>query len=1612
MFNAHDVTSANADAFYYMHPERAQYADSLTDSEDDRNSRGEYLIAADSETGYQTEASGANSEAEEATESEVESARHRVYLALPKTRGAPDGVRERPKKREERDAMPNVNSAERTTPQTRTTRRLVFDGVHLPTKEAVQNRPNKQIGRLPDIPQTKDPPAHNKEPESLPEIRPVDARKVRFEVPQVDMDMPPAPPPTAERTARIREIDSSVRTCVPTPGPTAEEPISGNSKTSGRQSDLQTTIDVNSVLDRLLNLSIPLSVGEAFALSKEIRNGIQDRIRMKNVKAVLIGRSVSHPILANWNWQRSEGILIKVEMETGGRKVFAIIDTGSQLDVVRADIAALVIHRPVDMSRVTNMNDANGGRGQLRGLIDEVEFNCGGVITKTDLWVSQQAPFELLLGRPWQRSNLVTIDERDEGTYLVFKDPDTRKPRYELLAIPHEHSGDSYHFTPLNGYAVITEAFEERQEPAFCAQLPPPPPPKPDKLLTEGSESAPAMRQPCFELLVELIQLARIWLAIVSLGSGYILLYMETSVRRQIQGNEYKGRREDDNPPSNTESTTPPNSPDFAPTTLLAMTSPAPHSSSHALPSEIQPGESQVLNRLRFHQFGPRDAAELDPNDPHIVQRVADQQWDAHMRGEPPHVRPGFLAAPQTVYLGYDVQDEQETHYGVMINARMLLHNPLTGLPGCQNGHAYFYFKAAPEHPHTQWSMEVPYAEDRRIHAPVSATRNKSQDDSMEDETDVSNGDDLRRDPFLAYGERSACAHSARPLASAMAVAGRPIPRDRGLKYVHFPADRIPPFATSHMQQVGTTNGEPVLKFRLSNGAPTSAGAPESPARFDTPIPPYKFHHTCPPLDSYAPLSPLGELELTPLPNERTHDELAVSNTAPDHDRSRSNEIASKDVPVRITASKEEARPRYPIASDAPEILANVLANSTMLLQERKEDVSARLRERKRKAEDPEPQPPVMNDSSSAADRLSPLVFRARGAPISRAQYSSSSSSNSEISVYEPLAPYDDAMTERSACSSDEYIIDPREVITRAATEARRQLDQERSRPVPFVGMLMVERSPSLLAFLHRVPESIQFRYRSALIPGDTRPPVHFSRPASQASLNDNLYTWASEPDSPTNYPVRPPLYRNLERPLLPGGRPTESDEELERLVQSPRPRLPFQRRRILNELQCNDDVDEVPTPEYPSPVLSPASDDSMPGLQTIYTSSEDGDSPMHEARRNFYALPNATFSTNAEPSHTPNRDISDVDFEYTSTEEIMAEIAKLRSELPYNEEECRAQLGRVIKRWHHRITQRILIAQSSEDLHAMKPFEDALFIFLHELAALFNQPAMALGDLLSLRDIALLSPDTPAEDIIRARGRLVCSFIDVNSQPPYPDSTGLTLEFINSISYDEGDRRRIKKEPDFPPSPHGERSRERRFNGDALRKGAVYLAACKAEYYRQQKAVSSLSNARLGILEGLHRCEKLVARRGWPLDLQSFRWETPGTLPLLQRDELAQLRLLGDAFNVYGNSEVFDIIDRLPMNKNLIRLLTCPPIRQPTLNDPRALLPWSLIRKIESDPDLRVFLLPMNTNAKTTPSHLVAHLFAAIRYLWTRKTALRAIHKQEALCRYITPIRRLNDSF
>lgn len=154
--------------------------------------------------------------------------------------------------------------------------------------------------------------------------------------------------------------------------------------------------------------------------SKGLSGLLNESIKLKSGK----------PLVASSFLTRIQGLLIKLQMECEGQPLIAIIDTGSQLNVVSKVAWKEVIQRLMDLAKSLSMNDANGGEGVLRGLVQHMPLSCGQVLTQANLYVGEHVPFQLLLGRPWQSGNYVSIDGRN---ILVFKDPGSLEAHYKVL---------------------------------------------------------------------------------------------------------------------------------------------------------------------------------------------------------------------------------------------------------------------------------------------------------------------------------------------------------------------------------------------------------------------------------------------------------------------------------------------------------------------------------------------------------------------------------------------------------------------------------------------------------------------------------------------------------------------------------------------------------------------------------------------------------------------------------------------------------------------------------------------------------------------------------------------------------------------------------------------------------------------------------------------------------------------------------------------------------------------------------------------------------------------------------------------------------------------------
>ncbi|KAJ6506226.1 hypothetical protein C8R47DRAFT_1209423 [Mycena vitilis] len=225
-----------------------------------------------------------------------------------------------------------VNAAERTLPSTRVARRDIFDGVMLPRRERAKNDPEpvKASPAPQESTRNKKEQAPRQVKDLLPELTPVDARMPRDDVDMPDLEVVAKrgnPSPSSDKGPTKENNDPQK----------AKHQMENLSKNTGRYSDLQAGVQIPSIVDRILDLTIPLTVREVFVASKEVRSGIMDVMRFKNIKAVLLGKSEDNPIVAHW------GSVVSPQTVYTGREVRS---NGQEVHHAVLLNARLLVHNP------------------------------------------------------------------------------------------------------------------------------------------------------------------------------------------------------------------------------------------------------------------------------------------------------------------------------------------------------------------------------------------------------------------------------------------------------------------------------------------------------------------------------------------------------------------------------------------------------------------------------------------------------------------------------------------------------------------------------------------------------------------------------------------------------------------------------------------------------------------------------------------------------------------------------------------------------------------------------------------------------------------------------------------------------------------------------------------------------------------------------------------------------------------------------------------------------------------------------------------------------------------------------------------------------------------
>ena len=300
---------------------------------------------------------------------------------------------------EKDDDEPEIYVATRQATKIKTNRKETFDGVYPPA------RPKGNYKQLPTKPAAVNSPTNT----------PVEVDKPMYDPDDDDAIMEDDNHAKQKSGPKILTPDATKR---PPRAP--------------KQSDIANYVKPMEILNRILSAPVTLAAGEIIGVSKEMSTLLQDAIKPKSQQPPVKSTNVVASSFAS----KTRGLLIRLPVFCDGKRINAILDTGSMLNICSRKIWKNIINRPMDVSKVTSMNDANGGEGKLTGLVEEVPITIGNVITQANMFVGDHVPFDLLLGRPWQRGNYITIDERIDGTYLLFKDPQTLDVRYEMLVTP------------------------------------------------------------------------------------------------------------------------------------------------------------------------------------------------------------------------------------------------------------------------------------------------------------------------------------------------------------------------------------------------------------------------------------------------------------------------------------------------------------------------------------------------------------------------------------------------------------------------------------------------------------------------------------------------------------------------------------------------------------------------------------------------------------------------------------------------------------------------------------------------------------------------------------------------------------------------------------------------------------------------------------------------------------------------------------------------------------------------------------------------------------------------------------------------------------------------
>jgi hypothetical protein len=184
------------------------------------------------------------------------------------------------------------------------------------------------------------------------------------------------------------------------------------------QSAIESSVKASDIVDRALDATVTISTRELLATSSEVRRRVKDLLSGKKVSANLVESDQLDAYLDECYESSSPSVfldLVKYDSSTAASSLplrviyptFApgfepecILDGGAQVVVMRRDIWER-LRAPIVEEQAMPMESANSSTSMTLGLVQNHPVTLGSITVYLQIQVVEEAPFEVLLGRPF-----------------------------------------------------------------------------------------------------------------------------------------------------------------------------------------------------------------------------------------------------------------------------------------------------------------------------------------------------------------------------------------------------------------------------------------------------------------------------------------------------------------------------------------------------------------------------------------------------------------------------------------------------------------------------------------------------------------------------------------------------------------------------------------------------------------------------------------------------------------------------------------------------------------------------------------------------------------------------------------------------------------------------------------------------------------------------------------------------------------------------------------------------------------------------------------------------------------------------------------------------------